>query len=62
MKIYTIAYYNWFDGDIQWTGQEASSGLEAMKIVHQDPKLDHISDEEAYCQVVLKTNGFIGYL
>lgn len=60
MKNYLVAYYNWSDGLIQFTEQEALTGLDAMKEIGS-LKYSHVLNEELYCQKHIAIGGFIGY-
>jgi hypothetical protein len=54
---FKVAYYNWYDGLIQFTDIRANSGLDAMKEIEPST----ILNEEQYCQSFIKQGGFIGY-
>lgn len=57
MNKYKVAYYNWYDGVIQFTTLEAETGLDAMKEVLPS----NITNEEQYCQKEIARGSFIGY-
>lgn len=61
MNTYNIAYFNWADKQIQFTEEDAESGLEAMKALSGLSSLDKILDEEVFFEQVYKRGGFITY-
>lgn len=61
MNSYNIAYLNWKDDIIQFSEEEAESGLDAMKEMDGLYKFGHIKDEEQYFKAVEKCGGFIAY-
>ena len=60
-KTYLVGYFNYYDELIQFTEIEATSGLDAMKQIECSPKLQKITDEEEFCQIILDKGYFIGY-
>lgn len=59
MEIFNVAYFNWYDKIIQFSEEEAESGLEAMKEMDGLYKLDHLIDEEKYFKEVEKRGGLL---
>lgn len=61
MNLYLVAYKNWFSGEIQFSEQEAESGLAAMKELDGIYKFDSIKDEEVYFSLLESKGGFAAY-
>lgn len=62
MKIFLVAYLNWKENIIQFSEEEADSGLEAMKSMDGLYRFNHILDEEIYFKEVEKRGGFVAYV
>jgi hypothetical protein len=60
MKTFLLAYYNWYDGLIQFSEVTATSGLELIK-EYCDSRFSKFKTEEEICQAEIKRGGFIGY-
>ena len=61
MNNYNIAYLDWFSNTIQFSVEEAESGLQAMKEMDGIYKFDSIMDEEEYFAKVESKGGFVAY-
>lgn len=61
MNLFNVAYFNWYDKVIQFSVEEAESGLDAMKQVDGIYKLDWTTEEEEYFKEVEKRGGFVAY-
>ena len=61
MNTYKIAYLDWYSNNIQFSEEEAESGLQAMKEMDGIYKFDSIIDEEEYFAKVESRGGFVAY-